>query len=131
VRVFVDEGAPMASLLHRLAAAHRAGRVPLPGTVRPDDLERLLRAFQPGAPRAGRHPKRDGSAGPGPVELLSDREMQVLRLLAAGKSNLEIADELVVVPDTVKKHISHILDKLEAASRTQAVARARLLGLLR
>jgi LuxR family maltose regulon positive regulatory protein len=65
------------------------------------------------------------------VEPLSNRELQVLRLLAAGKSNQQIADELVVVVDTVKKHVSHILDKLEAANRTQAVARARAMGLLR
>jgi len=131
VRVFVDEGAPMASLLNRLAVAHRTGRASLPGTVRPDDVDRLLQAFQPGAPRAGRHPKRDRAAGPGPAELLSDRELQVLGLLAAGKSNPEIAEELVVVLDTVKKHVGHILDKLGAANRTQAVARARALGLLR
>jgi LuxR family transcriptional regulator, maltose regulon positive regulatory protein len=131
VRVFVDEGAPMASLLHRLAAAHRTGRAPLPGTVRPGDLDRLLQAFQLGAPRAGPHPKRDHATGPGPGELLSDRELQVLGLLAAGKSNPEIAEELVVALDTVKKHVGHILDKLGAANRTQAVARARVLGLLR
>ncbi len=55
----------------------------------------------------------------------------MLGLLAAGKSNPEIAEELVVVLDTVKKHVSHILGKLGAANRTQAVARARALGLLR
>jgi LuxR family maltose regulon positive regulatory protein len=131
VRVFVDEGAPMASLLHMLAAAHRTGHAPLPVTVRPDHLDRLLQAFQPGTLRAGRPPKRDRSGGPEPVELLSDRELQVLELLAAGRSNPEIAEELVVVLDTVKKHVSHILDKLGAANRTQAVARARALGLLR
>jgi LuxR family transcriptional regulator, maltose regulon positive regulatory protein len=131
VRVFVDEGASMASLLNRLAAAQRTGRVPLPRTVRPDDLDRLLQAFRPAAARAGRHPEHDRAAGPGPIELLSDRELQVLRLLAAGKSNPEIAEELVVVLDTVKKHVGHILDKLGAANRTQAVARARALGLLR
>ncbi|MGH3477338.1 MAG: LuxR C-terminal-related transcriptional regulator [Nocardioidaceae bacterium] len=65
------------------------------------------------------------------VEPLSDRELQVLELLAVGKSNQQIADELVVVLDTVKKHVGHILDKLAAANRTQAVARARTLGLLR
>jgi LuxR family maltose regulon positive regulatory protein len=99
--------------------------------VRPDDLDRLLQAFRPAAARAGRHPEHDRAAGPGPIELLSDRELQVLRLLAAGKSNPEIAEELVVVLDTVKKHVGHILDKLGAANRTQAVARARALGLLR
>jgi LuxR family maltose regulon positive regulatory protein len=65
------------------------------------------------------------------VEPLSDRELQVLQLLAVGRSNQQIADELVVVLDTVKKHVGHILDKLGAANRTQAVARARALGLLR
>jgi LuxR family maltose regulon positive regulatory protein len=57
--------------------------------------------------------------------------LEVLGLLAAGKSNQQIADELFVVLDTVKKHVGHILDKLSAANRTQAVARARVLGLLR
>jgi LuxR family maltose regulon positive regulatory protein len=65
------------------------------------------------------------------VEPLSDRELEVLGLLAAGRSNQQIADELVVVPDTVKKHVGHILEKLGAANRIQAVARARALGLLR
>jgi LuxR family maltose regulon positive regulatory protein len=55
----------------------------------------------------------------------------VLRLLAAGKSNQQIADELVVALATVKKHVGHILGKLAAGNRTQAVARARVLGLLR
>jgi LuxR family maltose regulon positive regulatory protein len=54
----------------------------------------------------------------------------VLVLLAAGTSNRQIADELVLTVETVKKHVSHILDKLGAANRTQAVARARQFGLL-
>ena len=66
------------------------------------------------------------AAGP-----LSPRELEVLGLLASGKSNKQIADELVVVPDPVKKHVGHILGKPCAANRTQAVARARALGLLR
>ena len=57
--------------------------------------------------------------------------LEVLRLLAAGKSNQQIADELVVTLATVKKHVGHILGKLAAGNRTQAVARARVLGLLR
>jgi LuxR family maltose regulon positive regulatory protein len=61
---------------------------------------------------------------------LSGRELEVLQLVAAGRSNREIAEELVVTLETVKKHLSHILDKLGAANRTQAVARARQLGLL-
>jgi LuxR family maltose regulon positive regulatory protein len=54
----------------------------------------------------------------------------VLGLLAAGRPNQGIAEELVVTVDTVKKHVSHVLDKLGAANRTEAVARARELGLL-
>jgi LuxR family transcriptional regulator, maltose regulon positive regulatory protein len=67
---------------------------------------------------------------PGLVEPLSERELEVLRLLAAGKPNREIADELYVTVDTVKKHATHIFEKLCAANRTQATARARDLGLL-
>jgi LuxR family maltose regulon positive regulatory protein len=54
----------------------------------------------------------------------------VLELLAAGRSNRRIADELVVTLDTVKKHVGHILDKFGAANRTEAAARARQLGLI-
>jgi LuxR family maltose regulon positive regulatory protein len=68
---------------------------------------------------------------PGLVEPLSERELEVLRLLAAGKPNQQIAKELVVAVNTVKKHVAHILDKLGAANRTEATARARELGLLR
>jgi LuxR family transcriptional regulator, maltose regulon positive regulatory protein len=55
----------------------------------------------------------------------------VLQLLAAGRPNRAIAEELVVTLDTVKSHVAHILAKLGAANRTQAVTRARDLGLLR
>ena len=54
----------------------------------------------------------------------------MLGLLAAGASNRTIAEQLVVTQDTVKKHLSHLFDKLGVANRTQAVARARELGLL-
>ena len=58
------------------------------------------------------------------------RELEVLRLLAAGRSNQRIAHDLVVALDTVKKHVTHVLGKLGAANRTEAVARARDLGLI-
>jgi len=61
---------------------------------------------------------------------LSEREQEVLRLLAQGASNQEIAEQLVVTAATVKFHVSNILSKLQARNRTQAVARARGLGLL-
>lgn len=63
-------------------------------------------------------------------ENLTDREMEVLRLLAQGKSNKEIAHHLQVVEDTIKTHVRHILAKLRAQSRTQAVLCAVRLGLI-
>jgi len=66
----------------------------------------------------------------GLVEPLSEREFEVLRLIAAGLSNQEIAQELVIAVSTVKSHINHIYGKLGVRSRTQAVARAQSLGLL-
>jgi LuxR family transcriptional regulator, maltose regulon positive regulatory protein len=68
---------------------------------------------------------------PGLVEPLTGRELEVLRLLTAGRPNQGIADELVITLDTVKKHVSHVLRKLGAANRTEAFPRARELGLLR
>jgi LuxR family maltose regulon positive regulatory protein len=88
-----------------------------------------MRAFDQAAPDAP-HPRRPGAMVAGLVEMLSERELEVLRLLAAGKRNREIAEELWVAPDTVKKHVTHILDKFGAANRTEASARARELGLL-
>jgi LuxR family maltose regulon positive regulatory protein len=61
---------------------------------------------------------------------LSGRELEVLRLIASGLSNREIAQELFVTPGTVKRHTHNIYGKLEVRSRTQAVARARDLDLV-
>jgi len=67
---------------------------------------------------------------PGLIQALTGRELAVLELLAAGKSNQAIAGELVLTLDTVKKHVSHVLAKLGAVNRTEAVARARELDLI-
>jgi LuxR family maltose regulon positive regulatory protein len=64
------------------------------------------------------------------VEPLSDRELEVLRLLAAGKSNQEIADALILAVGTVKKHLNNIFGKLGVESRTQCIVRARDLQLI-
>jgi LuxR family maltose regulon positive regulatory protein len=73
---------------------------------------------------------RDAGAVPGLAEPLTGRELEVLRLLAAGRSNQRIALDLFVALDTVKKHVTHVLGKLGAANRTEAAARARQLGLI-
>ena len=62
---------------------------------------------------------------------VSDRELQVLELLAAGQSNKEIARQLDVSPNTVKTHVANLLDKLQAKRRTEAISRARELVILR
>ena len=130
VRVFADEGPPMAALLAQLIAAQRSGsgfgavaEVPL------GCLARLRGALSTRgvAPDAG--PDR-AAAAPGLVDPLTSRELEVLEMLAAGASNQAIASQLVVALDTVKKHVSHVLSKLGAANRTEAVARARQLGLI-
>ena len=61
---------------------------------------------------------------------LSERELEVLALIAAGKSNEEIAGKLFVSVSTVKTHVNNLFRKLEARSRTQAIARAREMDLL-
>src|SRR5205807_642380 len=91
-------------------------------------LARVLRAFaeKEAAPGA----RRGAAAVPGLADQLTARELDVLRLLAAGAPNPRIAEQLVVSLDTVKKHVSHLLGKLGAANRTEAVTRARQLGLI-
>jgi LuxR family maltose regulon positive regulatory protein len=126
VRVFADEGAPMCALLTQLAAA-RPGQQHAAGHIDPGYLAALLRACQSDAAEPRR---RAAAAPPGLAEPLTERELEVLRLLAAGKSNQRIARDLVVALDTVKKHVTHVLGKLGAANRTEAAARARQLGLI-
>ncbi len=127
VRVFADKGTPMAALLARLVAAQRAGDTAGP-QVPLDCLARLQRALD------ADHSNADGAKRvvkvPGLVEQLTSRELEVMEMLAAGKPNQVIARELVVTVDTVKKHVSHVLGKLGAVNRTEAVARARALGLI-
>ena len=81
-------------------------------------------------PAGAAPPWRAAAAPPGLAEPLTGRELDVLRLIAAGKSNQRIAHDLVVALDTVKTHVTHILGKLGAANRTEAAARARQLGLI-
>jgi DNA-binding NarL/FixJ family response regulator len=62
---------------------------------------------------------------------ISERELQVLQLLAAGRSNKEIASQLDVSPNTIKTHVAKLFDKLDVKRRTEAILRARELGMIR
>jgi LuxR family maltose regulon positive regulatory protein len=128
VRVFADEGAPMGVLLGRLVAARRAELAAACG-VPLGCLARVLQAFGQKDAEPGSRP-RTAPAVPGLVDQLTVRELEILRLLAAGAPNQAIAEQLVVTLDTVKKHITHLLGKLGAANRTEAAAIARQLGLI-
>jgi LuxR family maltose regulon positive regulatory protein len=114
LRTFLDEGDALAGLLER-ASAH---------DEMPPYLDTVLDAFRmsPHPPTADMK-RRGGGA-------LTQREREVLRHIAAGESNQEIAQQLVLTLATVKRHASNIFDKLGATSRTQAVARARQRGLV-
>ena len=121
VRVFVDEGAAMHELL--AIAAHQAWAGAYTGY-----FTKLLRAFptteKPGMPAPA------ATNSDGLIEPLTAREHEVLKLIAEGNSNQAIAEKLVITVSAVKKHTGNIFGKLNVNSRTQAVARARQLGLL-
>jgi LuxR family maltose regulon positive regulatory protein len=117
VRIFLDEGQRLVPLLRQ--AAERSGAASF--------AARLL-ATAGGQPTASEQPS---SLRPTAlVEPLSDRELEVLRLIAQGLSNREVAERLYIAQGTVKAHASSIYGKLGVNSRTQAVARATALGLL-
>jgi LuxR family maltose regulon positive regulatory protein len=123
IRSFVDEGPSLAALLSQL-------RKQKPQEKALPYLETLLRAFHQ-QPIPQTHLEKEPSLRRQPLlDPLSTREQDVLHVLARGASNQDIAEALVIAPGTVKHHITHILSKLEATNRTQAVARARDLGLL-
>ena len=121
VRIFVDEGPPIAALLRRVSTAG----------VSPKYAGTLLATLRHDA----EDPRLSSEANiPKYVHLLSeplsDRELEVLRLIASGLSNRQIAQELFITPGTAKRHVHNIYRKLEVSSRTQAIARARDLNLI-
>ena len=128
IRSFVEEGSSMAALLVRLREQQlKQGPTPY--------LNTILAAFPPEERLHEGHLERVNWSirhiPSQPLDApLSERELDVLRLLARGASNQEIAEELVVALNTVKHHVGNILSKLGASNRTQAVAQARSLGLL-
>ncbi len=138
VRVFVDEGAPMKLLIAdcRLQIARRAHGE---SNVHTGELlayiDKLLAAFpgsgaQAGNERATKDQSEIYNLQSAMVEPLSERQLEVLRLLAEGRDNAEIARVLVVAVSTIKSHVNHIFSKLGVGNRLEAVLRARQLNLL-
>jgi LuxR family maltose regulon positive regulatory protein len=129
ISIFVEQGRPVADILAELLKGD------LPGKVRPAYIQEILAAFpNPPSPQeeSSKPPTAElQTAGSPPlVEPLTGRELEVLRLIANGDSNQTIAEKLVITVSAVKKHTSNIYGKLAVNSRTQAVSRARQLGLL-
>jgi LuxR family transcriptional regulator, maltose regulon positive regulatory protein len=118
IRLFVDERRPMAHLLSQAAALG----------MMPDYLGKVLAVFA-----AEEQQREDPASRPTAQPLfepLSPREVEVLQLMAQGRSNQEISERLFLALSTVKGHNRNIFDKLQVQRRTEAVARARALGLL-
>lgn len=144
-RVYLDLGTQMQQVLKALlTSAHEQPEQALSSpTLSRSFVAELLAAFEheeqherasplgvpipaPRLPASG----KNHSVSPAPVEPLTRREQEVLQWLSEGASNQEIADVLVISVPTVKKHVSNLLSKLGAESRTQAVAQARARSLL-
>ena len=117
LRIFVGQGEPMRTLLRHAAAAGLSGSY----------TQRLLSAFDQGAQPAPVTAPAPQAELPEP---LTAREVDILRLVAAGMRNQEIADQLVISVATVKRHIANVYGKLGVGHRTEAVARANELNLL-
>jgi LuxR family maltose regulon positive regulatory protein len=123
ISTFVEEGQPIAEALTTLLKRN------LYGTVKSSYIREILAAF-PGSQSSNDVMSRTVNDDLAPIVPLTPREMEVLHLIVAGDSNQTIADKLVITLSAVKKHTGNILKKLSVSNRTQAVARARLIGLL-
>jgi LuxR family maltose regulon positive regulatory protein len=118
-RIFVDEGPAMARLLY--TALDRG--------MAPDYVRRLLQAFPIAEPKQV-DPSEPPGFEAGYIEPLTEREIQILQLIAAGLTNPEVATRLFLSLHTVKTHTRNIYGKLDVHNRTQAVAKAKGLGIL-
>jgi LuxR family maltose regulon positive regulatory protein len=134
ISVFVEEGQPIEQILTNLLRRNFLG------PVKPNYVQDILAAF----PKTYLSQRKRDEQSPThlvtqavapdefliPIEPLTPRELEILQLIADGDSNQSIADQLVITLSAVKKHTGNIFRKLNVKSRTQALARARQLGLL-
>jgi LuxR family maltose regulon positive regulatory protein len=121
VRTFVDYGPPMQRLLERAVVRG----------IEPDYVAKLLAAFSAEEQRSAPSPQPPSPPAPQPlIEPLTERELAILRLMAANLSHREIAEELYLSVNTVKWYSTHIYSKLGVHRRSEAVARAQDLGIL-
>ena len=121
IRIFVDEGSPMVQLLSETTACG----------INPDYISKLLAVFEAGKQKSEDKASLPSSSSGQPlIEPLSQRELEVLKLIAQGLSNHEISERLFLALSTIKGHNRIIFGKLQVQRRTEAIARARELGLL-
>jgi LuxR family maltose regulon positive regulatory protein len=120
IRTFADGGQPVARLLGEVARIEGATEY----------LDRVLSAFPAGDVEGRISTKSAPRRSLTMVDSLSDRELEVLQLIAEGLTNKEIAARLYLSPGTVKVHAHNIYSKLDVSGRTQAVAKARSLNIL-
>jgi LuxR family maltose regulon positive regulatory protein len=121
VRLFLDEGAPLVTLLMHLRETNPRQQAYLHMLLAAASEQESIRPKDEATP-----PQRSQLL----IDPLSARELEVLHLIAAGASNEEIAEQLVIAISTVKRHVSNIFGKLAVSNRTQAVTRAQTIGLL-
>ena len=120
IMTFVSKGKPVAGLLEEIVAVGKRGHDAAKAGFSLSYARKLLSAFKTAIP-----PKVEGLMDP-----VSERELEVLHLIAAGLSNREIAEKLIISLNTVKTHTKSINSKLSVNNRTKAVARAKEMGLL-
>ena len=118
--IFVSKGKPVADLLDEIIEVKKSDHDDAEAGFSLSYVKKLLSVFKAVTP-----PKIEGLMDP-----MSDRELEVLYLIAAGLSNREIAEKLFISLNTVKTHTKNINSKLNVNSRTKAVARAKEIGLL-
>lgn len=123
IRTFVDEGVPMAELLRQFMRDQQKARQAESSRALQNYVMKLLAVFPPELVPAAIQTHKTSAALPASylIDPLSERELEVLKLIANGLSNPEIARKLFVATSTVKRHINNIYTKLDVHTRTQAV----------